>query len=128
MSPAAARMVVDRILVLLVDRRDQLIEVALSHAGDAQEQGADHLFGHDAGQARQAVPLEHGFEFVRRAGQQHGDGAGFLEPLAGSGAAIVGENVGALDDERLTLVDFRHLALGRGEALRQRVARFPGRR
>ena len=121
-------MVVDRILVLLVDRRDQLIEIALAHAGDAQEQRADHLLGHDAREARQALALEHRLQFVRRAGQQHHDRAGFFEPLAGRGAAIVGEDVGAFDDERLALVDFGHVALGGGEALLQRSRRFPGRR
>ena len=98
-----------RILVLLVDRRDELIEIAFAHAGDAQEQGADHLLGHDAGEARQALPLEHRLQFVRRAGQQHGHGAGFLEPLAGRGAAIVGQDVGAFDDEGLALVDLGHV-------------------
>ena len=127
MSPAAARMVVAGILVLPVDRRDQLIEIAFAHSRDAQEQCADHLFGHDAGEARQAMPLEHRLQFVRRTGQQHADGARFFEPLAGGGAAIVGEDLGALDHEGLALVDFGHVAFGGGEALREPVARSPGR-
>ena len=127
-----------RVLVFLVDRRDQLVEIALAHAGDAQEQGADHLLGDDAREARQALALEHRLEFVRRAGQQHGHGAGFFEPLAGRGAAVVGQNVRAFDHEGLALVDLGHLALGGGEALLQPVGdlrcrrsacgRAPGRR
>jgi hypothetical protein len=54
---------------------------------------------------------------VGRTGQQHDDGAGLLKPLSGSGAAIVGQNVGALDHEGLAFVDFGHLAFGGGEAL-----------
>src|ERR1022692_4779305 len=47
-----------RVFVFLVGRGDQLIEIALAHAGDAQEQGADRLLGDDAGEAREGVPLE----------------------------------------------------------------------
>ena len=65
--------------------------------------------GDEAGEARQALLLEHGFQFVRRSGQQHGHGAVGGDPLAGRRAAIVGQNVGALDDEGLALVDLRHL-------------------
>ena len=67
------------------------------------------------------MALEHRLELVRRTGQQHGDGAGLLDPLSGRGAAIVGQNVGALDHEGLALVDLGHGAFGGGEALRQPV-------
>jgi hypothetical protein len=79
-----------RVFVFLVGRGDQLIEIALAHAGDAQEQGADRLLGDDAGEAREAVPLEHRLELMRRTGQQHGHRAGLFQPLSGSGAAVVG--------------------------------------
>ena len=102
----------DRVRVLLVDRRDELIEIGFRHAGHAQEQGADGQLGDDAQQARQALPLEHGLQLVRRAGQQHGHRAGFLHPLAGRGAAVVGQDGGAFDHEGLALVDLRHLAPG----------------
>src|SRR5213593_711716 len=47
---------------------------------------------------------------MRRTRQQHHRYAGLVDPLAGRGAAIVSKDLRALDDERLTLVDFRHLA------------------
>ena len=50
--------------------------------------------------------------------------AGLLDPLAGRGAAVVGQDLGAFDDERLPLVDFRHLALELREALLQRFGDF----
>ncbi len=106
-----------RILVLLIDRRDQLIEIALPHTGDAQEHGADHLFGHHTRQTREALTFEHGLELMRRAGEEHGERARFLQPLAGGGAAIIGQDIGTFDDECLALVDLRHVPLGGGEAL-----------
>ena len=58
---------------------------------------------------------------MRRTGQEDDYPAGFLEPLSGSGTAIVGQNVGAVDHVGLPFVDFGHLAIGGGEALRQPI-------
>jgi hypothetical protein len=63
------------------------------------------------------LALEHRLQFVRRSGEEDQYGARFLHPLARGGAAIVGQDVGAFDDEGLALVHFGHFALGLGEAL-----------
>jgi len=105
-------------------RRNQGVEVRFRHAGDAQKSRADGLPGSEAGEARQALLLEHGFQLMRRSGQQHGHRPVGRHPLAGSGAAIVGQHLGALDHQRLALVDFRHPALHGGEAPFDRVGDF----
>ena len=56
---------------------------------------------------------------MRRTGQQQHGRAGFVDPLAGRRAAVVGQDLGALDDKRLTLVYFRHFAAHLEEALLQ---------
>ena len=58
---------------------------------------------------------------MRRAGQQHRHRAGFFDPLARRGAAVVGKNLRAFDDEGLALVDLRHLAPGPRETAFQRL-------
>ena len=69
--------------------RDGLVQVRFRHARDAQQQRADGQFGNQPPEARQGVALEHGAQLGGRAGQQHQDRAGFLQPLAGRSAAVV---------------------------------------
>ena len=98
----------DGVLVPLIDGRDGLIELRFRHARDAKLQRADRQRRHNALQARQALAGEHRFQFMRRTGQDHQHAAAFFDPLARRGAAIVRQNVRALDHHRLTPVDFGH--------------------
>jgi hypothetical protein len=84
--------------------------------------------GRHALQARQTTALEHGLQFVRRPGQKHDHRAGILDPLAGSGATVVREDGGALDDEGLALVDLGHFSIGLREAALQPFRDFRGER
>ncbi len=87
-----------------------MIQIGFRHSGHAHHQGPDGQLRHAALQARQALAREHRFHLVRRTGQQQQRRAGFVDPLPGRGAAIVGQDLGAFDDERLPLVHLRHLA------------------
>jgi len=111
----------DRVLILPIDRRDQRIEIGFRHAGHAQNYRTNRLCGRQAPEARQTLAFEHRLELVRRAGQQHHHGAGILQPLAGRGAAVVGKNIGAFDNEGLALVDLGHLAVGPRETMFERL-------
>jgi hypothetical protein len=113
-----------RVQVLLIDRRDQLIEIGFRHAGHAQNYRTNRLCGRQAPEARQTFALEHRLQLVRRAGQQDHHGSGFPQPLAGRGAAVVGKNIGAFDDESLPFVDLGHLAVGARETALQRLGDF----
>ena len=59
--------------------------------------------------------FEHRLQFHGRPGQQHEDHAVVCDPLAGRGAAIVGQHLGALDHVSLTAIVLRHLATERAE-------------
>ena len=58
----------DGVGVLLVNRRDGLIQIRFRHTRDAHHQRPDDLFRNQPFQARQALAREHGLELVRRPG------------------------------------------------------------
>ena len=58
---------------------------------------------------------------MRRTGQQHDQLAVIFNPLAGGGAAPIGQGLGAFDHERLAPVVVGHFAIQALEAFRQRV-------
>ena len=70
-------------------------------------------------QSRQALLFEHGFQFVRRPGQQHDVTLAVFvfgfEPLAGGGAKVVLQYGGAIDNRSLLFVVRRHATATLGE-------------
>ena len=89
-SDSAARMVVDRVRVPCVDRRDQLIEVGLGHTGNTIEARTDHHRRHQRLKRGEDLQLEHCLHLFRRTWQQHDHFAVAPNPLARRCAAIVG--------------------------------------
>ncbi len=116
----------DRIFVLFVDRRDKRIEIAFAHPCNSKEKGADHLLGQQGFEARLDLRGPHGFQFMRRPGQEHDDRAVArkLEPLSGGGSAIVGQHSCTIDHVGLAFVDFHHFAVEALEALFEPIADF----
>ena len=98
---------------------DELIEIGLGHAGHSHDQRPDGLLGNPPLEALETLARKHGLELMRRPWQQHNGCAGLIDPLSGSGATVVGQDLGALDDESLALVHLRHFAAHLAETLLQ---------
>ena len=59
---------------------------------------------------------EHGFQFVRRAGQKHDEASRGFEPQAGRRAARIFQQIGAFGNHGLAFIDFGHGAAQPPEA------------
>ena len=114
--------------VTLVDGGDARIDGGLAEHGDLQ--GAD---GEKCGRKFGVEALAHfgfedGFEFVRRAGEQHDDVFAAVElsaeQLSGSGAVRIQKDGGALENVGLLRVVGGHLPAALGETLLQAGKNF----
>ena len=96
---------------------DLLLEVALADAHHAQRLGVQRAARHRGEPGAHRVE-EHGFQFIRRAGEQHGvlaGRAGVLEDHARRGAVVVFDLAAVHRDVRLTAVVLGHRAAPRSE-------------
>ncbi len=105
----------------LVDRRRQLLDLALRQTGDTQNARAQYRRPGASREHRAHVGLEHRAHLERWTWQQEHELRAVLDTLAGSCAVLVAQHASAVDDVGLFLVDHAHRPATRGEARSQRI-------
>ena len=110
-------------LIERIDGRDEGIEIAFPHSRDAVGGRGERQRRQNGGEAGEEFADSHGLHLAWRPGEQDDDAVVWEgDPLTGGGAAGVGENVCAIDDVGLPLVDLGHGATERFEARLKPIA------